>query len=81
MGVKLKFECFHFLEFSTFYRAIFLTMKHQIKKTNPQFDTVFAYKIEIQFKNFLYLRIKNLVFFASEAPLCTKFQNLMNLFD
>ena len=56
-------------------------MKHQIKKTNPQFDTVFAYKIEIQFKNFLYLRIKNLVFFASEAPLCTKFQNLMNLFD
>ena len=56
-------------------------MKHQIEKTNPQFDTVFAYKIEIQFKNFLYLCIKNLAFFASEAPLYTKFQNLMNLFD
>ena len=56
-------------------------MKHQIEKTNPQFDTVFAYKIEIQFKNFLYLRVKNSVFFASEAPLCTKFQNMMNLFD
>ena len=57
-------------------------MKHQMKKkTNPELNTVYAYKIEFQFKNYFYPRIKNLVFLASEAPLCTKFQNLMKSFD
>ena len=56
-------------------------MKHKIQKTNPKLDVVFAYKIDFQFKKYFYSFMKNLVFSASEAPLCTKFQILMNLFD
>ena len=56
-------------------------MKRKIQKTNPKLDAVFAYKIDFQFKKYFYLSTKNLVFSASEAPLCTKFQILMNLFD
>ena len=56
-------------------------MKDQIQKMNPKLNTVFANKIEFQFKNNLSPSLKNLVFLASEAPLHTKFQNLMNLFD
>ena len=69
------------MQLSSFYIAIVLTVKHQIQITNPKLDALFVYKIEFQFKNYLYLRLKNLVLSASEAPLCSRFQTLMNSFN
>ena len=55
-------------------------MTLKFKKRDIEFDTVFVNEIEFQIKNFFDICIKKLVFWLSESPSPTKFQNLTNSF-